>query len=184
MRSIALKHPRKTPQAEFIAVARLDGSFGIRGELKCTPSNLGEPFLHAGRQFALDSTGARTIVCLETRRHHGRWVIRIEGVDTVNAAQALVGASLYVQRADIALEDDEFLDEELIGMRLLDEAGRELGVVRDVEHLPAHDYLVVEPGRALVPLIAAFVRGVDRAQRTIVLSVPPGLLNPAAAEEA
>lgn len=99
-----------------------------------------------------------------------------EGVDTPEAARSLVGAHLYAEREAMPLAADEYLDADLIGLRLVDDAGRELARVVGIEHFPAQDCLVVEPGHNLVPLVKAFVRRVDLAAGTIVTTLPEGLL--------
>ncbi|MGH7729541.1 MAG: ribosome maturation factor RimM, partial [Vulcanimicrobiaceae bacterium] len=88
----------------------------------------------------------------------------------------LVGARIEAARDGLALAPDEYFDDDLLGLRLLDERGAELGRVVAVEHYPAQDCLVVEPGRTLVPLAKAFVRELDVQAGTIVMSLPAGLL--------
>ncbi len=75
-----------------------------------------------------------------------------------------------------SLGPDEYLDADLIGLRLLDEKGTELARVVGVEHYPAQDCLVVEPGRALVPLVKAFIKRIDVDDGVIVTELPEGLL--------
>ena len=160
-----------------VAVGRLTGVFGIRGELKCKPTPAGNDAFAAGRSYAV-ATGATTAVlrCTGARRHHERLLLRFEGIDDPDRARAYVGADLFAQREDVPLGPDEYLDADLIGLRLVDESGRELGRVVAIEHYPAQDCLVVAPGNALVPLVKAFVRRIDLAAGTILTSLPGGLL--------
>lgn len=160
-----------------VAVGTLVGIFGLRGELRCRLGTFGEQELARGRSYRLGpEDDARTLRCAGVRRHHDRLLIAFEGVETPETARELVGAELFVERAEIALGRDEYFDADLIGLRLLDAAGKELGRVVAVEHYPAQDCLVVEPGRALVPLVKAFVRAIDLAARTVVMDLPEGLL--------
>lgn len=160
-----------------VAVGRLTGVFGVRGELKCKASALGADAFAVGRCFTFRSPAlAGSLRCAAVRRHHERLLLRFEGIDDPEHARAYVGAELFAERAEIALGPDEYLDADLIGLRLIDETGRELAVVVGVEHFPAQDCLVVEPHRALVPLVKAFVRRVDVARGTILTSLPEGLL--------
>ena len=110
--------------------------------------------------------------------------MRFEGVDDATAAERLIGRRLHVARGDVPLDDGEFLDDDLIGLRLVGEDGRDLGRVTGVEHLPAGDYLAVSPKGALVPMVRAFVRAIDPAAGTISVSLPEGLLDQSLAEEA
>jgi 16S rRNA processing protein RimM len=159
-----------------VVVGRLTGVFGIRGELKCRPTELGRDAFVAGETFACGAEpGARTLRCRSARRHHERLLVAFEGIETPEAARELAGIDLYAER-EIALEADEYLDADLIGLRMLDEAGRELGRISGVEHFPAQDCVIVEPGRGLVPLVKAYVRRIDLHAGTIVVDLPEGML--------
>ena len=160
-----------------IAVGRLTGVFGIRGELKCKPTAAGSEAFAPGRTFGFRSHGGNgDLRCTGARRHHERLLLSFEGVGNPEDARAYVGAELYSESAEVELGPDEFLDADLVGLRLVDEQARELGVVVGVEHYPAQDCLVVGPQRALVPLVKAFVRRIDVSAGTIVMTLPQGLL--------
>ncbi len=116
------------------------------------------------------------LLCASVRHHHGRLLVRFDGVDTPEDARRFVGGDLYAERGDMPLAPDEYLDADLIGLRLLDERGNELARVVAVEHYPAQDCLVVEPGRNLVPLAKALIKAVDVAAGCIVTTLPEGLL--------
>jgi 16S rRNA processing protein RimM len=118
------------------------------------------------------------------RLHQGRPLLAFEGIDDANAAQALAGATLFVDRAIVAMGEGEYFDDDLVGCALVDVAGTVLGEVVAVEHYPAQDVLLVGPRRAMVPLVRAFVRGVDVGARRITVDLPAGLLDPREADEA
>jgi len=162
-----------------LPVGKLVGVFGIKGELKCAPNSLGESAIAAGREFAFQADGeGERLRCSSARKHHERLVVGFENISTVERARELVGRELYSEADEIELGPGEYLDRDLIGLRLLDESGRELGAVVDVQHLPAQDCLVIGASRALVPLVRAFSPAVDLAAGTIVMSLPAGLLEP------
>lgn len=159
------------------AVGRLTGLFGVRGELKCRPTLLGVGAFGPGKTFALgDLPEARSVRCTSSRRHHERLLLAFEGFATPEAARELIGADLYADVEPTQLAADEYLDADLIGLRLIASDGRELAYVVAVRHLPAQDCLVVEPGGALVPLVKAFVRAIDLRAGTISVTLPEGLL--------
>ena len=103
-------------------------------------------------------------------------MLTFEGIASPEDVRVLTNASLYAGVRDIPLEADEYLDRDLIDCELVDPAGKTLGRVVDVQHFPAQDCLVVDPGRQFVPLVKAFVRGIDIAARKIEVELPDGLL--------
>lgn len=161
-----------------VALGRLTGAFGVRGECKCLPTALGERAFKAGATVALGAdAGARELQCLGARRHHEKLLVRFAGIETPEAARELTGADLYGEPGEVTLGPGEYLDADLVGMRLVDLAGSDLGSVVGVQHFPAQDCLVVGERRALVPMVKAFVRRIDPASRTIVVDLPAGLLD-------
>lgn len=160
-----------------VVVGRLTSVFGVRGELKCVPTTFGAGAFAAGRSYALGGAAdARELRCVGARKHHEKLVLAFEGIATPEIARALCGAELFADHVVVELGPDEYLDADLVGLRLVDATGRELGEVVGVQHFPAQDCLVVGPQRALVPLVKAFVRTIDLQARTIATTLPEGLL--------
>jgi 16S rRNA processing protein RimM len=170
------------------------GVFGLRGELKVAPSRIGEDALAAGidvRAVLADGT-SRALHVRALRRHQGRPLLAFDGVDDADAAQALVGAALFVDRDVVALGEGEYFDDDLVGCALVDVGGAVLGEVVAVEHYPAQDVLLIgrapfdklRTGCAMVPLVRAFVRGIDVGARRIIVDLPTGLLDPREADQA
>jgi 16S rRNA processing protein RimM len=124
------------------------------------------------------------LVVASFRTHQQRVLLTFVGYESRDAAQTLVGATIFALRSEVPLGQSEFFDRDLVGLALRDRVGRELGTVVAVEHYPGSDMLIVGPKRKMVPLVRQFVRNVDLERREITVELPPGLLDDAAAEEA
>jgi 16S rRNA processing protein RimM len=169
-----------------VNAGRVAGVFGLRGELKVAASRIGDDALHDGmdvRAVLRDGT-SRTLRIRSLRRHQGRPLIAFNGIDDANTAEALVGATLAIDRGAVDLAKDEYFDEDLVGCALVDADGTALGEVVAVEHYPAQDVLLVGARRAMVPLVRAFVKHVDVRAKRILVELPAGLLDASEAEEA
>lgn len=164
--------------ARRVSLGKLTGVFGVRGEIKFLPTALGEHAFAAGKVVAMGSgPGARELRCASVRRHHERLLLAFEGIITPESAREIVGGELFGEAGEIKLAPGEFLDAELVGMRLVDTTGLEIGIVVAVQHFPAQDCLVVGTQRALVPMVKAFIKHIDRTERTIATELPEGLLD-------
>ncbi|MGC8486030.1 MAG: ribosome maturation factor RimM [Candidatus Baltobacteraceae bacterium] len=164
-----------------IPLARLAGAFGVHGEIKCDPSNAGRTLFIAGAHFLLtQGSETRDVVVSGVREHKGRLLLRIEGIESMESAQALNGAELTVERERIELAPDEYLDEDLVGLELRGVDGRRYGSIERVEHWPSSDMLVV--GGRMVPMVRAIVREIDLRAGTVTVDPPLGLLDGEAAE--
>jgi 16S rRNA processing protein RimM len=115
--------------------------------------------------------------------HAARPILRLDGCDRREDAEALTGSELMVARADVAeLEPDEWWAEDLEGCAVYD-GERPVGVVSALLALPSCEVLeverrssdgAVEAGAAadtarplLVPLVSDAVRSVDIERRVI-----------------
>jgi len=90
--------------------------------------------------------------------------LKLRGIDDRETAGKLVGGQVFCVLAQLAAKNkDEYYIFELIGLRLIDKNGTDLGVVKDFISLPANDLLVVEGGGSefLLPLIKDIVREIN-----------------------
>lgn len=102
-----------------------------------------------------------------------RPILRVEGVEDREGAEALRGADLMVRRADAPpLPPGEYWPEDLEGCLVVTADGRELGHVRAMRALPSCE--VLEVGELLVPMVSDAVLDIAVEQRRIVVN--PGFL--------
>ncbi len=168
-----------------LVVARVGRAHGIRGEVtvELRTDAPGERFVPGARLHltgAHSLRGVEELVLAGVRDHNGTLLLAFEQVGDRTAAEALRGALLEADVPDESDEPDAWYDHQLVGLRVLDPAGAELGEVVAVEHPPAQDLLVVrrpDGARRLVPFVAALVPSVDVPGGTVVVDAPPGLLD-------
>lgn len=90
----------------------------------------------------------------------------LEGVDTMEQADAMRGTVVYARREDLRLPEGAMLIVEMIGLPVYHaQTGEKLGVLKDVIH-PAHTDIYVittEKGEAMVPVVEEFVKRVDES---------------------
>ena len=95
----------------------------------------------------------------------GRFVCaELEGVSSMEAAEALRGTVLYADRKDLHIPEGTLLIAEMKGMKVYHAVtGEPLGTLTDVIHPGATDIYVIrtEKGEAMVPVVAEFVQRVD-----------------------
>jgi len=94
----------------------------------------------------------------ESQFHKGRPLLKLAGIATMSQAEALQWKVLEAE-GEPEMEDDEFLLEDLIGLKVVTVEGEELGVVNDIEDYPAHEVVLV--GEIRIPLIDHFVTDID-----------------------
>ncbi|MBO3087566.1 ribosome maturation factor RimM [Cellulomonas dongxiuzhuiae] len=165
----------------LLTVARIGRPHGLRGEVALdVRTDAPQERLVVGARFATEPAAAGPLVVTHVRDAQGRWYATFAQASDRAGAEALRGVALVVESDDEPSDDDGWYPHELVGLRAEHAAdGRLLGEIVGLEHLPAHDVLVLrEPdgARTLVPFVEAIVPVVDVAGSRVVLDPPGGLL--------
>jgi 16S rRNA processing protein RimM len=102
---------------------------------------------------------------------HGKILVaRLAGCNDRNAAEKLKGLLVAIPRSELpAADEGEIYWSDLIGCKVVNQAGDVLGVVDTLLETGANDVLVVRHagGELLIPYIAQVVAQVDVANKTI-----------------
>ena len=163
---------------DLVLVGRVVKPQGRHGEVAVEPfSDRPDRFPSLRRAFVPAPGGeAREVRVRRCRPHKGRFVLEIEGVSSIDEAEKLRGLELRIAEEDLAvLPAGSFYHHELVGLRVEDEGGGEIGVVDDVMETGAETRVLVvqgEGGETLLPFAAGFVKAVDLARGRIVALRP------------
>lgn len=108
--------------------------------------------------------------------HKGCVIMRLSGVTTCDAAEALRNKILYLDRADIDLPEDLVFIQDILGLSVFDErTGEIIGTLKEVLPNPAHDmYVVARENKpdALIPACQPFLKEVNlEAGRITICSI-------------
>lgn len=168
---------------DFLLVGRIARAHGNRGQVIVNlDTDFPEARFAVGQVVHVELAGTSQVRRIESVRfHQGRPVIALEGVGSMDAAEALAGAELKVRAADLApLPAGTFYHHDLVGCEVRDRAEHVIGRVTGVEGTMERSRLVVEgpSGRdVLIPMVAEICVKVDPASRVIVVDPPEGLLD-------
>jgi 16S rRNA processing protein RimM len=162
-----------------LLVGRVARAHGNRGQVIVDPdSDFTEERFKAGALLFVGREG-RPRHIRDVRFHRGRPIIALEGIETIDDAEALAGADLKVDASTLQpLPSGTFYHHDLIGCEVVDAQDIAVGTVRAVEGPMERSNLVVEGrgGEVLIPLAAEICVRVDTAARRIVVRPPEGLL--------
>jgi 16S rRNA processing protein RimM len=107
------------------------------------------------------------------------YIVKLQGVENIEQAQALVGCEVHVPEEDFGpLEKDIYYLHQLEGLSVQTKSGRKIGIVRDVLGEGENEVLLVTRGTedVFIPFVASICIEVDLAKNTIVIDPPEGLL--------
>jgi 16S rRNA processing protein RimM len=166
--------------SDLVCVGAIAGAFGVRGEVRLK-SFCAEPEAIAGYAPLTTEDGKRSFSVTLTGQTKNGLTVRLGGVASKEAADALRGVRLYAPRERLpGLPDDEFYHADLIGLEVVDTGGVVLGHVGAVHNHGAGDLLELQGPRGagvLLPFTREIVPTVDLNAGRIVVDPPEGALS-------
>jgi 16S rRNA processing protein RimM len=165
------------PFAELVSIGRLVRPQGRKGELLAEPhSDRPDRFPTLRRAFVPGASGsAREVEVTSCWPHKGRFVLKLEGVDSIDQAEGYRGLELGIGEEELeALPAGSYYHHQLLGLAVQDESGEMLGTVQGVLETGA-EARVLEVrgprGELLVPMAETFIRTVDLANRRVTVTL-------------
>ncbi len=158
---------------EYIEAGRICNTHGVAGEVK-TEVWLDSPELlkKCGRIFL----EGREYKILSAKTHKGFLIAKLEGIANVNAAMALKGKTVYILRSDAKLPKGSYFIQDIIGARVRDEQGREIGRLTEVLERPASNIYVVQGEEEhLIPAVPEFIMSTDAEAGIITVRLIEGM---------
>lgn len=182
-------------EEELVLLGAINGVFGVKGWLKVFSDT--EPrenivkyksWLISRQSSRSASVDWREIRLLEGKRHSKNVIVRLQGIDSREQAESLVGYQVAVRKDQLPkLPDGEYYWSDLIGLEVRNTDGRVLGTVKRLFETGANDVMVVDSGsladsgsepsaassggiEILIPwVLDHFVLEVDRVERRILV---------------
>jgi 16S rRNA processing protein RimM len=170
---------------EALSIGRVARAHGLKGELRVELHFDGSDALeHVERVWLsanADSTaGAVQYAVTWARPVPKAYLLKLEGVDERNGAEALRGRSVWVARSELpATDDEEYYLVDLLGAKVVGPEG-EIGVVVEIVTHPSVDALVIKTadGRTLEqPLVPDWIARVSVADKLVELTTLEGLIS-------
>lgn len=148
-----------------VLMAKIGAAQGLRGEVRVS-SYTADP-MALGDYGNLVAKDGRIFEILDVREAKNVVIVRFRGINDRNAAEALNGIELFIDRANLPddeLEEDEFYYSDLEGLEVRDASGKSYGKISAVFDFGAGDLLELKgPGRrpTLIPFTEAAVLKIE-----------------------
>lgn len=155
--------------SERVIIGKIVGAFGIRGQVKVEMITSFPSRFDKGNTVFIDG---KPVLIEASQFHKGRPLLKLKGISTMTEAENLQWKLLEAE-GDVELDEDEFMMDDLIGLKVLTLEGEELGVVEAIEHYPAHDVVLVSEIR--IPLIKEFIDEIDLDKEIMVVQLIYGM---------
>lgn len=163
---------------EYIYIGKIVSTHGIKGEIKIISD-----FDFKDKAFVIDKkiylgSEKREFIIKSYRKHKNYDMITLEGFSDINLVLPFMKESVYIDKEDLCLEENEYLDSSLIGLSIyFDE--QYLGKIVEI-FLPSPNRKVIRFNKDgknyLVPYVPNFVKKIDLSSGTVLLYNMEGVL--------
>ena len=155
---------------QFVEAGEIVTTHGIKGEMKVLPWVDSPDVLCefdrvriAGKEYIVESCRIQKTCNL----------LKLEGIDTVEAAQAMRGKTVELYREDI--DDEVIFAAELMGMDVLCE-GVSLGKIVDVLDYPGNSvYVIKGEHEYMIPAVKQFILSTDMENNVMQVKIIEGM---------
>ena len=162
-------------------LGRIAKTHGIKGEITLKVE-ADDPSAYANlKHFFLEINKVLTPFFIEKIVMSGdKFFITVQDVKTVEAAQNLVGKSVYLPLEMLPkLSGKQFYYHEVTGFMVVDAEKGELGPIQEVLEYPTQAILQIMKGKKeiLIPILDEVIQKVDRDKKTLYVKAPEGLID-------
>ena len=162
---------------EKIEIGKIVNTHGIRGEVKLIPY-LDDPDVF--REFDTVIADGKEYKVLGTKFAKGNPVYALEGVDSVDAANALRNKTVFVYESDLPkLSEGEFYIKDILGMEAISDQDVPLGVISDVFRTGSNDVYEItgeDKNKILIPAISEVIKSIDIEGKKLTVHLIEGLI--------
>lgn len=167
---------------DLFQVGIITSTHGLKGEVKVYPTTDDARRFKRLREVILDTGRERATLEIESVKFFKQFVIlKFRGIDRIEEAERYRRCPLLVTRKNaVHLSRDEYFVADLIGLKVRDEDGPEIGILRDVMSTGANDVYVIalNDGRELLlPAIRQCVLEVNVEAGYVRIHILKGLLD-------
>ncbi len=163
---------------DMLEIGKLVNTHGIRGEVKIQPW-CDDPYVFDELEYLIIDGEEYEI---ERNRYHKTCqIVKLAGVDDMNAAELLKNKIVHINREDMPLPEGRYFVADILGLEVREENGRVLGEVGDVIKTGSNDVYVLKntfnKKQILIPVLDSVVLETNIEGGYIVVRLMKGLID-------
>lgn len=164
-----------------LRVGVIASTHGIKGEVKVFPTTDDAKRFLEIKKVTMDTGKEELELEIEGVKFFKKFaILKFKGIDNINDIEKYKGKELYVPRTEAqGLGQNEYFVADLIGLKVTEDSGRTLGILKDVMETGANDVYVVEmedKKELLIPAIRQCILKVDVEAGEMEVHLLEGLL--------
>ena len=155
---------------QFIEAGEIVTTHGIKGEVKVLPWLDSPEDLCDFDRCRIDGKECEIEQCRVQKTCN---LVKLSGIDTMEAAQAMRGKTIELYREDI--DDEVIFAAELIGMEVFCD-GEKIGKIKEVLDYPGNSVYVIKGAREyMIPAVKEFILSTDMEKNERLVKLIEGM---------
>ncbi len=168
--------------AELIAIGKIVGHFGYKGEVKIIPLTDFPERFKSLKQVHINCKGQISTKAVEAVKNHGQgWLLKLSGIDDKETAEQYRGSLLQIDETEVyPLPEGCYYYFQLQGLKVYDKRRGFLGELTDIIETGANDVYVVKSEsykEILIPAIKQVIASIDLLAKTMLVDLLPGIID-------
>ena len=173
---------RKQSPEHLLPVGKVVRPHGLDGLLRVLSyAQTRDSFLYSDTVFLQsDKLGTIEHRILSVKPHKNVFLMRLEGVDSLEVAETYRGAEVLVEKDCLKREgDDEYFWFELVGIGVYLDSGLYIGKLEEIIATGSNDIYVVRKGKheLLIPATHDVIRDIDLKNKKMTITEVEGLFD-------
>lgn len=152
---------------KYIYIGKISNTHGIKGEIKIKSDFLRKDLIF-NKGFKLYIGPDKCCETINTYRVHQEYdMVTFDGITNINDVLKYKGMNVFINRDDLKLDTSEYLIEDLIGFKVI-ENKKELGIVKDFVYNSTNILLIVSSKKEFyIPYNSRYIESVSLEKKEI-----------------
>lgn len=165
---------------DMLRVGVIANTHGIRGEVKVFPTTDDVKRFKKLKQVYIDTEKELIEMQIVSVKYFKNLaILKFKDIDNINQIEKYKGRDLLITRDNaVPLEDDEYFIYDIIGAKVVEENGNEVGELKEVLTTGANDVYVVKTAEGkelLLPVIPDCVKEINVEEKNVIVHLMAGL---------
>nr|WP_307774549.1 ribosome maturation factor RimM [uncultured Cetobacterium sp.] len=164
---------------DLLSVGRVSGTHHLKGAIKVSSNIDGIEVLEGNKVIIELSSGETKVLTVKkvAPMVGNKWTMEFEEITNKTDAGLIQNGVIKARRDLLGIQEDEFLANDVIGMKAITEEGESIGEIVDVYETAAHDIYVIEDDEyeTMIPDVDVFIKKLDFEKREIIVSLLDGM---------
>lgn len=161
---------------ETIEFGKIVNTHGLKGEVKVYSYTDDINHILKLKKVYISS---REYVIESIKVQKQMFLMKLKGIDTIEATASIMNKMCYREiQKDESNEEDGFFIKDLVGLKVIDSNGNEIGTLKEVFRTGANDvYEIVEKDNKskYIPAIKEVVKSIDIRSKVMIIELMEGL---------